>query len=82
MASKFTQRHYQAIADLFRDNDLELQTAEDSWVGTTWGPSPTDRIIFATRYAQNDVLISQFVKMFKADNPNFKESKFISACQA
>jgi hypothetical protein len=82
VASKFTQRHYQAVADIFRDNDLELQTAEDSRASSTWGMSPNERLSFVARYAQNDVLISQFVLMFRADNPKFKESKFISACHA
>jgi hypothetical protein len=33
------------------------------------------------KHAQQDVVISELVIMFRQDNPNFKPDKFMAACQ-
>ena len=64
--SKFQRRHYEAIAEVLKDETLKVVLTGNDKSSQYY-------------YGQADELVAihrALVKMFKADNPRFKESIF------
>jgi len=68
----FTQKHYIAIADLIHERRKEIKLVPPS------GEDDAERMELRIE-AVNEITLD-LVKLFKADNPKFKEFTFIEAC--
>lgn len=68
----FTQQHYVAMADLIHQRRVEVKQ--------TWGASEPTQAEGVTRLDELAVMTLAMSKMFKQDNPKFKEFTFIGAC--
>lgn len=70
--SKFQQRHYEAVANVFKDEYWYLQG----------GISPDVRAHAELYEVQRKNMVTRMAKMFQSDNPRFKLSKFLEASKA
>jgi hypothetical protein len=59
-----SRKHYQMVAEVFRNNAEALANGSDS-----------DEV-----WAMVEVLASDLADKFSADNPNFDRKRFIDAC--
>lgn len=67
----FTQKHYVAIADLIHARRVAVRKMPTSELVVTEGEARLDEI---------NTMTLALSKLFKADNPKFKEFTFIEAC--
>jgi len=65
----FTQRHFQAVADVINDamNNVDQ-------------PMGKDVIYFAGKVAGIEEVANDFARMFERDNPRFRRDLFMKAC--
>jgi hypothetical protein len=68
----FTQKHYIAIADLIHKRRVAVKAKD---VASTFANEPPSPEIMAI----NEITLD-LCRLFKADNPKFKEFTFIEAC--
>lgn len=66
----FTQKHYIAIADLIHERRKEIKAQ----------PGGTMTLEGETRLLEVNTMTLAMTKLFKGDNPKFKEFTFIEAC--
>jgi len=73
----FTQKHYVAIADLIHARRVQIKSVDQKLGVYAQG---VQQVEIENRLDEVNTMTLALSKLFKGDNPKFKEFTFIEAC--